>query len=231
MFASLLIASLMTGVGPVQQTWHGGYLLEPQKKTGRGVLVLHPWWGLNSDVKAFCRRLAKSGFTAYAPDLFHGETATTEKDAEALANKYSPDSVGAQVDEAANLLSKKTGGKIAVIGFSYGAYCALHVSNSQPSIIKGVVVYYGTGESDFSKSKSSYLGHFAEKDKFEDNQSIKRMETALKKYDRPVTVYTYPGTGHWFAEPSVKSAYQRKAAEMAWKRTIVYLKLTLAPVN
>jgi carboxymethylenebutenolidase len=30
------------------------------------VLVLHAWWGLNDTMKAFCNRLAESGFTAFA---------------------------------------------------------------------------------------------------------------------------------------------------------------------
>ena len=46
--------------------------------------MLHPWWGLNADTKNVCTRLASEGFIAFAPDLFHGKTATTEAEAEAL---------------------------------------------------------------------------------------------------------------------------------------------------
>ncbi len=50
-----------------------------------GVVVLHPWWGLNEDVIAFADRLAGEGFAIAAPDLFDGSVATTVEDAERLA--------------------------------------------------------------------------------------------------------------------------------------------------
>lgn len=46
----------------------------------------------------------------------------------------------------------------------------------------------------------------------------------LEKAHRPVTFYGYPNTGHWFVEPDVKGAYNKAAADLAWKRTILFLK-------
>jgi len=60
-----------------------GYLALPTSGTGSPVLVLHAWWGLNETSKAFCRRLAESGFVAFAPDLYHGQVAATLAGAEA----------------------------------------------------------------------------------------------------------------------------------------------------
>ena len=61
-----------------------GFLAVPATDQGRGVLVLHAWWGLNDTMKAFCTRLADSGFVAFAPDLYHGKIADTIADAETL---------------------------------------------------------------------------------------------------------------------------------------------------
>src|SRR5262249_110828 len=47
-----------------------GFLAAPPAGVGPGVLVLHAWWGLNETLKAFCKRLANSGFVAFAPDLY-----------------------------------------------------------------------------------------------------------------------------------------------------------------
>jgi len=152
-----------------------GFLAEPASKKGPGVLVLHPWWGLNADVKTFCKRLAKEGFVAYAPDLFHGKTATTEADAEALvkAHRGKDNEIQAEIGAAAKLLADKTGKKqVAVVGFSFGAYYALWFSNAEPDRVKATVVFYGTGHEDFSNSKSTYLGHFAANDDFEPKASV-----------------------------------------------------------
>jgi len=207
-----------------------GFLTEPRSGHGRGVLVLHAWWGLNADVKAFCKRLADAGFVAFAPDLFHGKVVKTKAEAEALVNEYEPKytELQAQIAHAAADLSKRSGGKeIAVVGFSFGAYYALHLSNAEPKLIRATVVYYGTGQQDFKNSKSSYLGHFAEKDPFEPKKNVEQLRKLLQEAGRPASLYTYPGTGHWFSEPSVGEAYDKAAAESAWERTLAFLRKAL----
>ena len=52
-----------------------GFLASPPSGNGKPVLVLHAWWGLNDTIKAFCKRLADAGFTAFAPDLYDGKIA------------------------------------------------------------------------------------------------------------------------------------------------------------
>ncbi|AIE83682.1 dienelactone hydrolase family protein [Fimbriimonas ginsengisoli] len=226
-FAAAFIA--LTIANPATEK-PSGYLAEPKSGHGHGVLVLHPWWGLNGDVKAFCRRLAATGFVAFAPDLFHGKIAKTREEAKALvqAHESKAAELKAQIGEAAKYLANRTGHEqIGVVGFSFGSYYALWFSNAEPERVKATVVYYGTGQEDFTKSKASYLGHFAEKDEFEPKAGVDALSKLLKDAGRPATIYTYPGTGHWFVEPSVKQAYNKAAAELAWKRTVRFLRTNL----
>src|SRR4051794_24734581 len=51
-----------------------------------GVVVLHPWWGLNDDVIAYAGRLAGAGYGIFAPDMFGGEVATEIEDADRLSS-------------------------------------------------------------------------------------------------------------------------------------------------
>src|SRR5262245_35296125 len=81
-----------------------GFLAIPASGVGPGVLVLHAWWGLNDTFKSICSRLADAGFTAFAPDLFHGQTAQTIPDAKALANSLDDDRANAEVLQAATYL-------------------------------------------------------------------------------------------------------------------------------
>ena len=204
-----------------------GHLAVPATGKGSPVLVLHAWWGLNDTMKNFCTRLAESGFLVFAPDIFHGKIADNVADAEALARAHDGKQAQADVADAAKFLIERADPSnrgIAVIGFSFGAYYALDLSVSDPKNVRSVVVFYGTGLTDFNGSKAAYLGHFAENDEFEPQSSVDELEAALRGAGRPVEFHRYPGTGHWFFEPDRSDAFNQAAARLAWDRTLEFLK-------
>ncbi len=205
-----------------------GFLATPSSGNGPGVLVLHAWWGLNDTIKAFCTRLAESGFTAFAPDLYHGKVADTIPGAETLRDALDATHLQAKAEIAAAALfldkrAGQTGRGLAVIGFSMGVYYALDLAAADPEHLRSVVIFYGTGGGDYSRSKADYLGHFAENDQFEPKSGVDALEADLQRAGRPVTFHRYPGTGHWFFEPDRPEAYNPVAASLAWDRTLAFL--------
>src|SRR4029434_6845995 len=52
-----------------------GYLATPAAGKGPGVLVIQEWWGLVGHIKSVCGRFAAAGYSALAPDVYHGKTA------------------------------------------------------------------------------------------------------------------------------------------------------------
>lgn len=220
------------GSEPAGRLGPSGFLAEPASGTGPGVLVLHPWWGLNETMRALCRRLAEAGFVAFAPDLYHGEVADTIPEAERLRDALVArhEQARVEVQAAALLLSDHTGRAerpIAVIGLSLGAYFALDLSVADPRRVGAVVVFYGTGVTEFGDATASYLGHFAENDRFESPAEVDGLEAALERAGRPATFHRYPGTGHWFFESDRTDAYDEDAAALAWRRTSAFLHKTL----
>jgi len=206
-----------------------GYLAVPPSGNGPGVLVLHAWWGLNDTMKSFCNRLAGEGFVAFAPDLYHGKVADTIEGADALVKSLNANYLltEAEIVDATRFLNERCGQTdrgLAVIGFSLGAYYALDLAATDPERIRSVVLFYGTGDGDFSHSKAAYLGHFAVNDPYEPAPGVKALENSLREAGRPVTFYTYEGTGHWFFEPDRVDAYNPGAAELAWERTVGFLR-------
>ena len=209
---------------------HQGFLAAPSFGKGRGVLVLHPWWGLNDTIRMVCTQLSEAGFIAFAPDLYHGKIATTIEEAESLMRALDPMEAKTQIASAVEFLSERAGQEdpeLGVIGFSLGASYALDLSVEDPEHIGAVVAFYGTSAGDFSTSKADYLGHFAEEDEFEPASEVNTLEASLRAAGRPVTFYRYPGTGHWFFEPERTEAYNQTAATLAWKRTLTFLRNTL----
>lgn len=185
------------------------------------VVVLHAWWGLDADVMAYADRLAGAGFSVAAPDLVRGRTARTVAEAEALVegkDEAHADAVAlAAIDRLANA------GKVAALGFSFGAAWALWSAAKRPSVAASVVYYGSLQGPSLAAGKVPVLGHFAESDPYEPDDAVAAFERALRDAGRDAVIHRYPGTGHWFAEPS-REAYRPEAANLAFDRTAAFLR-------
>jgi carboxymethylenebutenolidase len=189
-----------------------------------GVVLYHAWWGLNDDSVAYAERLAAAGFAVFAPDLFGRQLAATPEDAERLAGSADEATVGGIALAAVDRLADRVGpsSKIAVLGFSYGAALAISAPTDRDLLV-ATVVYYGTYTGGIlSRATGPVLGHFAESDPFEPDASVTEFVEGLKSAGRDVEIHRYPGTGHWFAEPS-REAYRAAAADLAFERTVAFL--------
>jgi carboxymethylenebutenolidase len=194
--------------------------------------VFHPWWGLNDDLVAYADRLAAAGFAVVAPDMFDGDVATTIEDADRLSSGANRDALEAIALAAVDGLADRLGpdAPLAVLGFSFGAAWATWAPTERDRI-RATVVYYGTWVgSVLAKATTPVLGHFAEDDPYEDTETVAAYEQGLRDAGREVVIHRYPGTGHWFAEPS-RDAYQAEAAELAFERTLTFLRSHVAPAT
>lgn len=211
-------------------TEHGdgqAYVAVPASGRGPGVLVLHAWWGLNPFFTELCDRLAREGFVALAPDLNNGQIAATVDEAEALMKSRDWPRTQAMAETGLARLLAHPGvddTRLGVMGFSMGAAWALFLSGKQPEAIAAVVDFYGTGETDFAQARAAYLCHFADPDDWEPLEGVRAMVGAMQAAGREVTLHLYPGAGHWFFEADRPAAYKPAEAELAWTRTMEFLR-------
>ena len=195
-----------------------------------GVALFHAWWGINDDLVAYADRLAAAGFAVVAPDMFGGKVASTIEEADRLsgtADEAACDAIAlAAVDHLLDRLGPAS--KVAAVGFSFGGAWSLWSPAERDRVVASVV-YYGsmTGPS-LARSSVPVLGHFAETDPYETDEGIREFEDALRSAGRDVVIHRYPGTGHWFAEPS-RDAYRPDAADLAFERTVAFLGRHLEP--
>jgi carboxymethylenebutenolidase len=190
-----------------------------------GVLVLHPWWGLNDDVISYVDRLVAEGYAVVAPDMFDGQVATEIEDADRLSSEMKQEAGEAITLAAVDLLASRLGPGVPLtaLGFSFGAAWAIWAPTKSDRV-SATVVYYGTWTgSVLGKAKVPVLGHFAEEDPYETAETVTEFEQGLRDAGRDVTIHRYPGTGHWFAEPS-RDAYRPDAANLAFERTVAFLR-------
>jgi carboxymethylenebutenolidase len=203
-----------------------GYLVLPEGyASGPGVLVLHAWWGLTPFFKQTCDRLADEGFVALAPDLFDGRTADAPDEGRTLLAE-------ADMDQTLHLvrsslftlrsLPATPDRPVGVLGFSMGASWALWLASRVPELIDATVVFYGSQNIDMEPASSAFLGHFAERDEYVDDEELTLLEAELRLLDKDVTFHRYPDTDHWFFE-SDRPAYHKRAATLAWDRTVSFL--------
>ena len=203
---------------------HRAYLRVPDGARA-GVVVLHAWWGLNDDVVAYADRLVDAGFAVLAPDMFRGQVATEIEDADRLSSEGdaggADEITWAAIDRLADELGPDA--PLAVLGWSFGAAYAIWAPSMRDRA-RATVAYYGTYTDTFiSEATAPLLGHFAEEDPYTSDDEIRELEEAYRAAGREITTYRYPGTGHWFAEPS-RDAYRAEAAELAFERTNDFLR-------
>ena len=97
-----------------------GYLSLPASGKGPGVIVIQEWWGLVPHIKDICDRFAAEGFVALAPDLYHGQSATSPDEAGKLMMALRIDEAEKDLRGAAEYLlnhAATTGNKVGTVAF------------------------------------------------------------------------------------------------------------------
>lgn len=208
------------------------YLARP-KGEGKlpGVVVIHENRGLNAHIEDVNRRVALEGFLALAPDALSPVGGTPEDPDQARSLIGKLDSQATIKNYAAAVKYLKTHsmstGKVAVVGFCWGGGMANQVAVNSPDLI-AAVPYYGmqAAAEDVPKIKAALLLHYAGLDE-RINKGIPAFEAALKAAAVNYQIYMYEGAQHAFNNDTSAERYNKEAAQLAWQRTISFLKQKL----
>jgi carboxymethylenebutenolidase len=193
-----------------------------------GVVVIHESRGLSPHIEDVTRRVALEGFLAIGPDALSplGGTPADEGKARELIGKLDKKSTIENYVAAVRYLKTHplSTGKVGVVGFCWGGEIANQVAINSPDVI-AVVSYYGRqpASEDVSKIKASLLLHYAGRDEGV-NKGIPAYEAALKKASVDYKMYMYEGAQHAFNTDTWAERYNKEAAQLAWQRTISFLK-------
>jgi carboxymethylenebutenolidase len=198
------------------------YLAVPAAGKGPGVLVIQEWWGLVGHIKSVCDRFAAAGFSALAPDMFHGKTASEPDGAGKLFMALNIAQAEKDLRGAASyLLQHSSTAKLGAVGFCMGGQLALFAATLNPSV-GACVDFYGIHPNvkpDYSRLSGPVLGLFAEKDEFVNPTAARALDVAIKGAGKQSEIHIYPGVAHAFFNDERADVYNKAAAEDAWKRT------------
>lgn len=205
------------------------FLVGP-KPRGRypAIVVVQEWWGLNDHIKDVARRYAREGYVTIAPDLYSrlGHKVTTSPDEAGKLMNTLQQADGLKDLNATVVYLKTVDGvdpsRIGVTGFCMGGSYALMLPCVNRDI-KAAVPFYGqvpNPDAPLKDLAGPVLYIYGEDDGWITKADVQRLRDALKKYNKPGEVKTYPGAPHAFFNDTRKDVYKPAEAEDAWKRAL-----------
>jgi len=207
-----------------------GYLSEPPAGNAKGaVMLIHEWWGLNEHIRDVADRLAREGFTVFAADLFGGKVAKDETTAQQYMSTMDWKQAGELLRRAAEALrEQKPGTRVGVMGFCMGGAVSLFAAAKDPEIAACVPFYGIPGEDrvDVTQIRAPVLGHYAKQDDWCAPDRVDALEKKLKDAHIPVTIQRYDAQ-HAFFNDTRPRVHSKAHAELAWKRTVEFLRSKL----
>lgn len=219
-------------------TWPGaagetmsGTLARPAGATGKlpAVMVIHENRGLNPHTQDVARRMALEGFLALAPDFLApagGTPQDEDKAREMIGALDQAQTVANSVATVAFLQGHEgSNGKVGAIGFCWGGgmvnQTAIHAGDA---LSAGVAFYGRTPEAaDVPKIEARMMLHYAGLDE-RINAGVPAYEAALKAAEVDHVVHMYEGANHAFLNDTSAARYDKKSADLAWGRTVEFLK-------
>ena len=209
------------------------------------VLVVSEVWGVHEYIKDVCRRLAKSGYFAIAPELFARQgDASKYTDTAKLLSEIVAKTPDAQIvgDLDACVAFAKASGKaetarLGITGFCWGGRVVYMYAAHNPNV-KAAVAWYGTPTRAFmpgdktpmdvaAQIKAPVLGLYGGADQGIPGDQLEKMFAALKASGNTRSEYTiYPDAPHAF-HADYRPSYRKQQAEDAWNKMLAWFKLNL----
>jgi carboxymethylenebutenolidase len=227
---------------PVKDGEIPAYRAMPEK--GRSfptVLVVQEIFGVHEHIKDICRRFAKLGHLAIAPELYarQGDVSGMTNFQDIISKVVSkvPDAqVMSDLDAAVAWAAKNKGNtaKLGVTGFCWGGRIVWLYAAHNPKLKAGVA-WYGrlVGQPNelqpkhpidvVAQLKAPVLGLYAEKDSGIPLDSVEKMRAALKAANSKSEIVVYPGAQHGF-HADYRPSYSKEAAQDGWQRLQAWFK-------
>lgn len=205
------------------------------------ILVVQEIFGVHEHIKDICRRFAKLGYLAVAPELYarQGDVSklTAFPDILKIVAKVPDEQVMSDLD-ATVAWAKKSGkgntDKLGVTGFCWGGRIVWLYSAHNPNLKAGVA-WYGrlVGMADdlhpkhpvelAGSLKAPVLGLYGGADDGIPVSTVEQMRKALKEAKQPSEIVVYPDTPHGF-HADYRPTFRKKESEEAWKKALEWFK-------
>ena len=208
------------------------------------ILVVQEIFGVHEHIKDVCRRFAKLGYMAIAPELYarQGDASGYTDNAKLFAdivNKVPDAQVMSDLDACVKWASTNGGNatRLGITGFCWGGRITWLYDAHNPNVKAGVA-WYGrlVGDKDplrplhpvdiADKLNAPVLGLYGAADAGIPVTTVDTMKAALEKGPaaaKASTFVVYPDTPHAF-HADYRPSYREKEARDGWNRTVEWFK-------
>jgi carboxymethylenebutenolidase len=211
------------------------------KKNLPVILVASEIFGVHEHIADVCRRLAKQGYLAIAPDLFvrQGNAAAYTEIPKLIAevvSKASDAQVNGDLDATVAWAAANGGdtARLGITGFCWGGRTTWSYVAHNPKVTAGVAWYGPVARSYFAGDKSvvdraasikaPVLGLYGAADTGIPVETLTQLEAALKAAGNTKSEFVvYPDTPHAFYA-DYRPSYRKAAADDGWARALAWFK-------
>jgi carboxymethylenebutenolidase len=192
---------------------------------GPGVIVIQEWWGLVPHIIDVTDRFGDAGYTALAPDLYHGKTASEPDGAGKLMMAMNMAQAAKDMSGAVDFVVERSGSdRVGVVGYCMGGGLALVLATQRPDHIKAVAPYYGlipweAAQPEWGQLDAVVVGEYAGEDGYFTPEKAAELEAQLRDLGKDATLHVHEGADHAFFNDSRPEAYHAEHALEAWERT------------
>ncbi len=209
------------------------YLAKPASELGCGIVVIHDDWGLTEFIRDVCDRLARAGFVALAPDLFHGRIADDRVTAEQLSKELELDSADADLEYAvAELFNQHAtaGSKVGALGFGLGGSLALLLSSRHRRIGAAVDLYGAQPEllPELERVTAPVLAIFAGEDESVSESTVGVFESGFQRAGVSASVEVRAGVRNGYMNDARLDVHDAIAAADTWDALLAFFRSELA---
>ena len=211
------------------------YVARP-KGAGRHatIIVINEIFGIHDYIKDICRRLAKLGYVAVAPDFFYRSgvnlpAISDVKQIMPIVAQASDDQVDGDVKATSAWIKQQSFAKpdrIGITGFCWGGAVVWRAAMVDPDIRAGVA-WYGHVEKLAARAGELHapvLGLYGGQDQGIDQGQRDAMVAALEKAGKKgSSIHVYPDAGHGF-HADYRSSYNEADAKDGWARMLAHFK-------
>jgi len=201
-----------------------GYFAAAADPRAPSIVVVQEWWGVQEQIKGICDRLASAGFSALAPDLYHG-VVVPYHDREAAAREMASldfiEATDQLVGGAAAHLAKN-GAKVGLTGFCLGGAVTI-IGACRLQGLAAAVAFYGLPPEEVAPPAAirvPFQAHFASRDDWCTPELVDRFEQGLRAAGKQAEIFRYEADHAFLNEK--RPVYDKAAADLAWGRMAAF---------